>query len=151
MKDDIASIDGGSSGLVCVGGLAYSRKTLLPEAIRRTLWAFPRIVVRTVEGPIGALIGAMHAGDIDALICARPDSTLLDGVSVEPIVRDRMGLFVASHHPLARRRGLAAQDLLPFSFILPPVGSIRSEEHTSELQSLMRISYAVFCLKKKNR
>src|SRR3546814_5695270 len=29
-------------------------------------------------------------------------------------------------------------------------GSIRSEEHTSELQSLMRISYAVFCLNKKN-
>src|SRR3546814_1017991 len=28
--------------------------------------------------------------------------------------------------------------------------SFRSEEHTSELQSLMRISYAVFCLKKKN-
>src|SRR3546814_4083462 len=33
----------------------------------------------------------------------------------------------------------------------PPIGSSkRSEEHTSELQSLMRISYAVFCLKKKN-
>src|SRR3546814_6622400 len=33
----------------------------------------------------------------------------------------------------------------------PPRGrSPRSEEHTSELQSLMRISYAVFCLKKKN-
>src|SRR3546814_9570912 len=31
----------------------------------------------------------------------------------------------------------------------PQLGS-RSEEHTSELQSLMRISYAVFCLKKKN-
>src|SRR3546814_2174023 len=29
--------------------------------------------------------------------------------------------------------------------------SQRSEEHTSELQSLMRISYAVFCLKKKNK
>src|SRR3546814_7172977 len=29
------------------------------------------------------------------------------------------------------------------------VSSARSEEHTSELQSLMRISYAVFCLKKK--
>src|SRR3546814_7912545 len=28
-------------------------------------------------------------------------------------------------------------------------GDLRSEEHTSELQSLMRISYAVFCLKKK--
>src|SRR3546814_4753728 len=36
-----------------------------------------------------------------------------------------------------------------------PIGSrriiVRSEEHTSELQSLMRISYAVFCLKKKKK
>src|SRR3546814_2272948 len=31
----------------------------------------------------------------------------------------------------------------------PQAGETRSEEHTSELQSLMRISYAVFCLKKK--
>src|SRR3546814_10332423 len=30
------------------------------------------------------------------------------------------------------------------------INAYRSEEHTSELQSLMRISYAVFCLKKKN-
>src|SRR3546814_9502962 len=33
--------------------------------------------------------------------------------------------------------------------ILTDYQSLRSEEHTSELQSLMRISYAVFCLKKK--
>src|SRR3546814_6394224 len=32
---------------------------------------------------------------------------------------------------------------------LREIGAVRSEEHTSELQSLMRISYAVFCLKKK--
>src|SRR3546814_4581985 len=44
----------------------------------------------------------------------------------------------------------------PFRKVLPPARSsavrpsMRSEEHTSELQSLMRISYAVFCLKKKN-
>src|SRR3546814_9261030 len=31
------------------------------------------------------------------------------------------------------------------------LAAVRSEEHTSELQSLMRISYAVFCLKKKKR
>src|SRR3546814_4481256 len=34
-----------------------------------------------------------------------------------------------------------------FTALLP----VRSEEHTSELQSLMRISYAVFCLKKKKK
>src|SRR3546814_8048908 len=41
---------------------------------------------------------------------------------------------------------LAAESRAVSSLDHPP----RSEEHTSELQSLMRISYAVFCLKKKN-
>src|SRR3546814_4926157 len=36
----------------------------------------------------------------------------------------------------------------PYAILIQYAG--RSEEHTSELQSLMRISYAVFCLKKKN-
>src|SRR3546814_1762607 len=40
----------------------------------------------------------------------------------------------------------------PFAIHIGQVAASRSEEHTSELQSLMRISYAVFCLKnKKNR
>src|SRR3546814_4519235 len=38
----------------------------------------------------------------------------------------------------------------PASVVYEVADWIRSEEHTSELQSLMRISYAVFCLKKKN-
>src|SRR3546814_10031329 len=37
------------------------------------------------------------------------------------------------------------------TYASPACGQGRSEEHTSELQSLMRISYAVFCLKKKNK
>src|SRR3546814_6230925 len=44
-------------------------------------------------------------------------------------------------------------DLVPHTARRRPIRaalSNRSEEHTSELQSLMRISYAVFCLKKKN-
>src|SRR3546814_7851474 len=40
-------------------------------------------------------------------------------------------------------------DDLHIEHILPDTPNKRSEEHTSELQSLMRISYAVFCLKKK--
>src|SRR3546814_1796880 len=54
------------------------------------------------------------------------------------------------------RRGMAAYLDSPFGpravRRLQPAGlHTRSEEHTSELQSLMRISYAVFCLKKKNK
>src|SRR3546814_5358809 len=38
-----------------------------------------------------------------------------------------------------------------FQFLYNLLDDSRSEEHTSELQSLMRISYAVFCLKQKNK
>src|SRR3546814_5834016 len=53
-----------------------------------------------------------------------------------------------------RERSLEAPHLQPQPVVrrlVAEVGLVRSEEHTSELQSLMRISYAVFCLKKKNR
>src|SRR3546814_4173131 len=48
----------------------------------------------------------------------------------------------------ARRKVAVETDGTPSA--MPGAGWPRSEEHTSELQSLMRISYAVFCLKKKN-
>src|SRR3546814_9767971 len=62
--------------------------------------------------------------------------------------------------PLAsvRHAGQADAPLRPsnaafrwFALLLIAMFAFRSEEHTSELQSLMRISYAVFCLKKKNK
>src|SRR3546814_5427942 len=51
------------------------------------------------------------------------------------------------------RSRLRAGAMLSFSLLVALIAVallFRSEEHTSELQSLMRISYAVFCLKKKN-
>src|SRR3546814_7942655 len=64
-------------------------------------------------------------------------------------------------HPAAaasRRRGPLADSVIHARRVVGPAqeqaavrrAARRSEEHTSELQSLMRISYAVFCLKKKN-
>src|SRR3546814_9225165 len=47
--------------------------------------------------------------------------------------------------------GARYYDMRRDPIICPKCGTERSEEHTSELQSLMRISYAVFCLKKKKQ
>src|SRR3546814_5962794 len=55
--------------------------------------------------------------------------------------------------PFRKKRGaaLGAKAASNAGFGIEPSDGARSEEHTSELQSLMRISYAVFCLKKKNK
>src|SRR3546814_343096 len=66
---------------------------------------------------------------------------ILDGVRV---VRYR---YAPEHFEVLVNDGGIVTNLRhsPWKWLL-----VRSEEHTSELQSLMRISYAVFCLKKKN-
>src|SRR3546814_977826 len=70
--------------------------------------------------------------------------SLSDGVSVEPATGSSWStaVVVACRRPSATRTDTSVPDSSP---------ATRSEEHTSELQSLMRISYAVFCLKKKKK
>src|SRR3546814_3636577 len=69
--------------------------------------------------------------------------------------RSRGNIVVSRRSVLEESRAEARNELvatLKEGQILPGVvKNIRSEEHTSELQSLMRISYAVFCLKKKKQ
>src|SRR3546814_2383816 len=88
----------------------------------------------------------------------------LDPVLLAAFVFGIAFYFLRSRQPENRQRyfgiGIA---VLAFLFISPfcaltsalfsarTAHHIRSEEHTSELQSLMRTSYAVFCLKKKNK
>src|SRR3546814_2395614 len=51
---------------------------------------------------------------------------------------------------ISRSTQAMGQEFQQAIVLVENIHAFRSEEHTSELQSLMRISYAVFCLKKKN-
>src|SRR3546814_9652228 len=50
-----------------------------------------------------------------------------------------------------RAHGRSTAERFSFDGVVDDLERLRSEEHTSELQSLMRISYAVFCLKKNKK
>src|SRR3546814_9689841 len=79
-----------------------------------------------------------------------PYTTLFRSKPVEVGAGFGVGVFVGPDRHRNRERVPAAAD--PGIQIAEAQTSVpRSEEHTSELQSLMRISYAVFCLKKKTR
>src|SRR3546814_3884360 len=85
---------------------------------------------------------------------ARIDSIASHTIAVPPVVvglLDAAGTSLYEWSVSADAPDLAPGEAVAFSTQLnAPPAAARSEEHTSELQSLMRISYAVFCLKKKN-
>src|SRR3546814_2916018 len=91
----------------------------------------------TVERPVAERIGGEIEGrsptrlDEHGVLAWRPVALAGDQFEEMTVQVDRV-----AHHRIV-------DEVHPHPF--------RSEEHTSELQSLMRISYAVFCLTKKNR
>src|SRR3546814_4495464 len=90
--------------------------------------------VEVLRGPQGTLYGAGAMAGAIRLITNKPDSTAVSA--------NLRGQIAGVDHG-GTSAGLDAMVNLPLAS--------RSEEHTSELQSLMRISYAVFCLKKKKQ
>src|SRR3546814_7052462 len=84
--------------------------------------------------------------------CMMTKSMALLGTS---LVGSMLGMTMPAHAQDAATPQMGVQDILVTarrqeeSLQTTPIAVTRSEEHTSELQSLMRISYAVFCLKKK--
>src|SRR3546814_4304433 len=88
-----------------------------------------------------------RADDRDACRVQQPGKLVMavKRASRPGILRSRFHRSTPQYsHSRLRLRGANEQ-----ASYAPPIPCPRSEEHTSELQSLMRITYAVFCLKKK--
>src|SRR3546814_6375859 len=119
---------------VCSSDLAADVDEMAGAGEQRHRLALPE--GRGDDRQVVQMAGALPriVGDEGVALAHRRDGKAVD----EVLYRQRHGVDVAGR-PGDRLRQHAA-----FS-----VEDARSEEHTSELQSLMRISYAVFCLKKK--
>src|SRR3546814_7799337 len=91
----------------------------------------------------------MRISDWSSDVCS---SDLAVAVAADPHRAGRRALTIAARSRPARGRVAAAVCRCPSHHLaMPDWRAARSEEHTSELQSLMRTSYAVFCLKKKKQ
>src|SRR3546814_19021998 len=80
-----------------------------------------------------------------------PYTTLFRSPSQGRTTRPRSTTHPQSEHAIPMSVIVRCGEDLGEKVPRPPVDLVRSEEHTSELQSLMRSSYAVFCLKKKKQ
>src|SRR3546814_3554406 len=111
-----------------------------------------RVLFRSHQADVGgAGRGVAPAGEVEHHVVG------VEVVAVAPLDAlaqiERPGLEVVGRFPALRQVGprdvVRPGDRQVLDDVARLVRLLRSEEHTSELQSLMRISYAVFCLKKK--
>src|SRR3546814_4476862 len=95
----------------------------------------------------GALAtGTLAAGGVLGILIPPSVVLIIYAIIVEANI---VTMFMAALLPGLMAVALFLLTIAVYVAIWPSAG--RSEEHTSELQSLMRISYAVFCLKKKKK
>src|SRR3546814_6483110 len=104
-------------------------------------YAIPSYCVRDADS---------HASIYDGCALGNAEIVRFRHNSVEDLDK-RLGRLPADAQKLVVLEGVYSMlgDIAPLPAMVAAVKKHRSEEHTSELQSLMRISYAVFCLQKK--
>src|SRR3546814_9160037 len=111
---------------------------LRPPRSTRTDTLFPYTTLfRSQRKPSQTLVGEAHG--------LEPPKPF--GILRQPTVADPLFSFYDLFDPF-KEPGIIFGDGVNFLYRKTFAQGLRSEEHTSELQSLMRISYAVFCLKK---
>src|SRR3546814_8970105 len=103
-----------------------------------------------IAGALGVLVLVL------ALLAARKRRHgVLQVAAAAVLVALAIGLYMRGQHVAASALAIAGEAILLFAALrwsnVDLSRTARSEEHTSELQSLMRTSYAVFCLKNKKR
>src|SRR3546814_2876627 len=126
MRSALASMARACSSKVSPAGVgATPCRRLLDRAAAHGLPVTLHRAIDTVRDPVTAADAAIALG-VDRVLSSGGAPTAIEGIETLQAMRARAG-----------------------GAITVLAGSGRSEEHTSELQSLMRISYAVFCLKKK--
>src|SRR3546814_9754301 len=116
----------GTQGFCALGARARVKEMLVTDTPATAVDATLRALLADVLG-LGEARAAALAAD-SGLFGELPEFDSMAVATVLTEMEDRLGILIDDDEV---------------------DGEIRSEEHTSELQSLMRISYAVFCLKKK--
>src|SRR3546814_6992495 len=120
-----------------------------------TLFPYTTLFRSVVPGAADRFEITLHA--VGAGIGQPDDRTapvlLVDGAAHQPVLLERRdhAQVRRERHAGAGRKIAGAELAIMFAREHQVEHHIRSEEHTSELQSLMRHSYAVFCLKKKHK
>lgn len=117
--EEVASLDGVTTGQLVIGTLPYTRTILTPRAITRILKEYPGLNIRTEEGPYTLMESALRCGELDMIVGAIRPVQNGDGLTTEKLFEDKLSVIVRSGHPLEGRQNLSLSDLQRYAWVLP--------------------------------
>ncbi|WP_374283782.1 LysR family transcriptional regulator [Novosphingobium sp.] len=111
---EVAALQGKSGGRIAVGAMPLSRARWLPEVIARFVADWPGVDVVVHEGSHAELAGPLRHGEIDLMLGALREVTLVDDLAQEAVFEDCPVLVMRAGHPL-----LDSPDLADAMFAYP--------------------------------
>src|SRR5690606_19545838 len=117
--DELASLDGVTTGHLAIGTLPYSRTILTPRAINRLLDQYPQIKISTEEGPYNLLESALRCGELDLIVGAIRPVGRNENLITEKLFEDRLSVIARKGHPLEGKSIASFEELQEYSWVLP--------------------------------
>lgn len=115
---EVAAWQGKAAGRIVVGAMPLSRARWLPETILRFAAAHPGVDIAVVEGSHAELSGPLRDGEIDLMLGALREATVLDDLAQQAVFEDSPALVMRAGHPLLSGAADGAA-LAAFPWILP--------------------------------
>jgi DNA-binding transcriptional LysR family regulator len=116
---EVAAWQGRTAGRIVVGAMPLSRAYWLPAAILRFSAKCPDVEIAVVEGSYAELAGPLRDGEIDLMLGALREPSVVDDLRQEPVFVDRPQVIARAGHPLVRLGQPSGADLAAHDWILP--------------------------------
>lgn len=122
-----ASLQRSGSPVLRLGAFPHTTTTVLPEIVKRLVTGPGAWRVQLVDGSADQLLQHLLQGEIDLLLGRLPrhaaDAPDISGLAQRVLYDSSLSVVAARSHPLAGRRSVTLDELLPWPWILPPTQS----------------------------
>jgi DNA-binding transcriptional LysR family regulator len=121
-RDELKTLASGTEGKINIGMLRAA-SVLLPQALTLLKERSPGTNVMVVEGSTSSLLPDLWQGRLDLVVGRLPPPGTYSNFEEKELLDEPVVLMTGNHHPLARKKSLKWEDLRPYPWILPPLGS----------------------------
>ena len=126
-QEEVEALKRGERYRVAIGSVMSPGTDLLPRALSMLEGSHPQMVVSVEMDTSRPLVAKLLEGRLDIVIGRILDPENAPGLSFEALAEEPHSLIARAGHPLSRRRKLSVEDLVDYTWALPPRESILRE------------------------